>query len=196
MSGVPRGTIFMSQAVSYALYPAKTLKNTDFFLIFQSEHKEACHSNIILHKIRPMTIFFKVFINGLFISSAEKDREWHVPHVKAPNSNKTSMKYREFLRGCFISLLPSAYFPRRVQKKKAQRYRMRGAEEKKISKALPIPALYTVTAPTLPGEVVGSSSLPSLPEAHIQHIRGCGEIPSPALAWDRLDQEAQHKTEG
>lgn len=108
----------MSQAVSYALYPAKTLKNTDFFLIFQSEHKEACHSNIILHKIRPRTIFFKVFINGLFISSAEKDREWHVPHVKAPNSNKTSMKYREFLRGCFISLLPSAYFPRRVQKKK------------------------------------------------------------------------------
>lgn len=66
----------------------------------------------------------------MFVSPAEKDREWHVPHVTTPNSNKTILKYREFLRGCFISLLPSAYFPRRLQNG-AQRYRVRGAEEKK-----------------------------------------------------------------
>lgn len=33
----------MSQAVPYAPFPAKTLKNTDFFLVFQREHKEAYH---------------------------------------------------------------------------------------------------------------------------------------------------------
>lgn len=50
----------MSQAVSYALFPTKTPKNADFFLIFLREHKEACHSNIILHEIRPIIVFFKV----------------------------------------------------------------------------------------------------------------------------------------
>lgn len=52
---------------------------------------------------------------------------------------------------------------------------MRGAKEKKADlQGIPIPALCSMRAPTLPGEVVDSSLLPRMPEAHIQtHQRIC-----------------------
>lgn len=76
----------MSQAVSYALFPVKTLKNSDFVLIFQRDHKETCHSNVILHKIRPIIIFLKVLpivCSYLLQKKAENDMSLMSKPLKA-----------------------------------------------------------------------------------------------------------------
>lgn len=45
-----------------------------------------------------------------------------------------------------------------------------------MSKVLPIPALCSVTAPTLPGEVVAPSLLPACLKHTSKHIRGFGHL--------------------